>query len=207
MNVVRLFVRNGCGLGCSTQIRWSHFIRSHDGESLWKSVRADTGKKGGRGKRTKKRQTIDLGAGKIHGEGKAGILWPGLNVPVNKSLYQRTEEEQKKWEESRSDSTTKIKRNKDNSNRGWSGGLWGGQRLIPDFNDTVPSKFDAYILQAARVSHMIASVGRVYSIRALVVVGDGNGTFGVGMNTAHDVSNAARKARIKALKRLQFIDR
>lgn len=207
MNVVRILVRGGFGSGCHTQIRWSHFIRSHDGESLWKSVRAETGKVGGRGKRTKKRKAIDLGAGKILGEGKAGILWPGLNVPVNKPLAQRTEEEQQKYEDSRNERSTKIQRSKDNSNRGWSGGSWGGQRLIPDANETIPSNFDAYLLQAARVSHMIASVGRVYSIRALVVVGNGDGTFGVGMHSSHDVPNAARKARVKALKRLQFIDR
>lgn len=207
MNVIRIFIRNGYGFGSSTQIRCSHFIKNHDGESLWKSVRAETGKVGGRGKRTKKRKAVDLGAGKILGEGKAGILWPGLNVPVDKAISQRTEEEQKRWEESRSQRSTKIQRNKDNSNRGWSGGLWGGQKLISGDSESAASNFDAYLLQAARVSHMIASVGRVYSIRALVVVGNGNGTFGVGMHSSHDVPNAARKARIKALKRLQFIDR
>lgn len=139
-----------------------------------------------------------------------GYLWPGLNIHVDESkprLNQRTEEEQIAWEEKRKDADQRRFRPKDSSARGWSGGQWGGQKVIAEDPDEVTSQFSAYLLEAKRVSHMNNKVGRVYSFRAMVAVGNGRGTFGIDMVAGPDIHTASRQARAKALKKLQYIER
>ena len=54
---------------------------------------------------------------------------------------------------------------------------------------------------------MTGRQGRVYSKKAQVVVGNGNGVIGVGAATSSDFVSAVRKAKTKAEKRLQLIER
>nr|XP_039255910.1 28S ribosomal protein S5, mitochondrial-like [Styela clava] len=123
----------------------------------------------------------------------------------------RTPEEQASFEEKQNekpDSKIRRKFKVDSSTRGWSGANYGGQRILPPMDeDESLSQFDAFLLNVARVSHMRNSIGREYSFRSIVSVGNGNGTFGVAMATSSDVASASRKARMKALRRLQFIER
>lgn len=189
----------------------SHFQHS-DSKALWKSVKAETNQAKGRGKRTVKKKQINFSFGKGRGEGKDGYLWPGLNADIAETITQRTSEEQIAFEEKKKEELDSKKptrfRKRDNSTRGWTGGQWGGQRLVPPLDeDENLSQFDGFLLNLARVSHMKNSVGREYSNRAIVAVGNGNGTFGVGMATSSDAFSSSRKARMKALRRLQFIDR
>lgn len=185
-------------------------LSHHDGQSLWKSVLADTNKSKGRGKRTKRRKVIDLGRGKVLGEGKLGYLWPGLNAPSSNEVTQRSEEEQLEYLQKRKEmeETRALRYQKpETRERGWTGGQWGGQLVIPSNKDEEVEGFTCRIFQASRVSHMNGKIGRVYQIRAIVAVGNGNGVFGIGMRTAPDVTAAARKARVKALNSLQYVER
>ena len=191
--------------------RYSGFFTRNTGESLWNST-SPTAKRTGRGKRAKVRKREDLGRGKVLGEGKHGMLWPGLNVENSNPINQRSEEEQvafikaaemKKQERGRMWGSSK------NVAKGWTGGHWGGVKLgKPEPIDGISyDDFESIIMDIARVSHMNNKVGRVYSVRAAVAVGNGNGLIGVSGAVAPDIVAAVRQARLKAIRRLRFIER
>ena len=54
---------------------------------------------------------------------------------------------------------------------------------------------------------MTGRQGRVYSKKAQVAVGNGNGVIGFGAASSPDFVSAVRKAKTKAEKRLQLIER
>lgn len=175
---------------------------------LWDST-APAVVRRGRGKRAKVRKREDLGRNKNFGEGAAGMMWPGLNTSVKSQQYQRTEEEQeaflKKLEE-REKLRTMPQREKV---MGWTGAQWGGVYLseIGQVDGVSFDDFKSVILGVMRVAHMTGRQGRVYGVKSIVGVGNGNGVIGISTATSTDISSSVRKARLKALKRLQCVER
>lgn len=53
-------------------------------EQIWKGCTSvsNAGMKRGRARRINKKNIRDLNKGQVIGNGKANILWPGLNAPV-----------------------------------------------------------------------------------------------------------------------------
>jgi len=195
------------------QHRNAGFFTRLTGETLWNST-SPTAKRTGRGKRAKVRKREDLGRGKVLGEGKDGMLWPGLNLRLdgNSDIQQRTEEEQKAYEqqvEERKQERERMWGSRKNVAKGWTGGHWGGVKLGPPepVDGISYDDFESVIMDIARVSHMNNKVGRVYSVRAAVAVGNGNGLIGVSGAVAPDIVAACRQARLKAVRRLRYIER
>ena len=72
-----------------------------------------------------------------------------------------------------------------------------------EFEDSV-EELDERIVHIARTAKVIKG-GRRFSFRALVVVGDNNGSVGVGTGKAREVPEAIRKASEKARKSMKKI--
>jgi len=182
------------------------FFTTKTAEKLWDSA-SPTRIRTGRGKRAKVKKRVDLGSKHILGEGEAGMVWPGLNVNIKDSKrYQRTEEEQAEFLRKKEEKEKLRIRPKREKVMGWTGAHWGGVFIDPTPNDPFEG-FRTLILEQQRVSHMTGRQGRVYSKKAQVVVGNGNGVIGVGAATSSDFVSAVRKAKTKAEKRLQLIER
>ena len=184
-------------------------FNSFSGAKLWKAA-APTSKRTGRGKRARARKKEDFSGDHVLGEGVAGILWPGLNTNFKEKPKQRTPEEQEAYLAQRNvlKAEKKDKRS-DLVVRGWTGAHYGGVHLgapepIDGFDFT---EFDSVVMDVARVSHMTAKVGRVYSTRAIIAVGNSKGLVGVGHCVSSTLAGAFRKARQKALNRLVYVER
>ncbi|NXF92852.1 RT05 protein, partial [Eubucco bourcierii] len=211
---------SGPWTGTVEQRRSSSFFNRLTADELWKGALAETGAgvKKGRGKRRKKKLRKNLNRGQEIGEGRSGLLWPGLNAPVIQSgrfqaVTQRKKEERERiqseivqqrdtWEKKRK---IRIKRE-----GGWSGKCWGGVLLDPPDpgpNGETYEDFETRVIEVKNVFCMKAKEGRKKSIRALVVVGNGKGAAGFAMGKAGDRMNALRKAKNKAIHCLQFIER
>jgi len=175
-------------------------------EPLWDSA-SPTKQRIGRGKRAKKKQRVDLGKEKVLGEGEIGMVWPGLNINIKDTQrYQRSEEEQAEFLKLREEKEKARIRPPREKVMGWTGAHWGGVFLDPTPNDPFEG-FRTLILSQQRVSHMTGRQGRVYSKKAQVAVGNGNGVIGFGAASSPDFVSAVRKAKTKAEKRLQLIER
>ncbi|KAF7252454.1 28S ribosomal protein S5, mitochondrial [Varanus komodoensis] len=141
------------------QCRQSSFFNKLTADELWKGylAEASTGKRKGRGKRSKKRFRKNLNKGQIIGEGRSGHIWPGLNAPVMKpgtvgTFTQRSKEEQEKLISERIQQRDEWdkKRKMRVKQRGWTGGRWGGISLGPP--DPSPSgetyeDFDSRVIE------------------------------------------------------------
>ena len=188
--------------------RFTGTFTSITGKSLWESTSPES-RRTGRGKRARIRRKEDFSGSHKMGEGQAGILWPGLNLKVDQNVRQRSEEEQNQYLAQQEELKTLKKSLKVSSERGWTGGQYGGMRLGPP--DPVLGQnffdFDSVIMDLARVSHMRGGIGRVYSFRAMVAVGNFKGLVGVGMCVSPTIAGAFRKARQKAINRLMFVER
>ncbi|NWX90173.1 RT05 protein, partial [Nothoprocta ornata] len=203
------------------QRRQSSFFNTLTADELWKGALAETGAgvKKGRGKRRKKKIRKNLNRGQEIGEGRSGLLWPGLNAPVIQSgrvqaITQRKKEERERiqseivqqrdtWEKKRK---IKVKRE-----GGWSGHCWGGVLLDPPDpgpNGGKQADYSAlsFFLQMKNVFCMKAKEGRKKSIRAVVAIGNGKGAAGFAVGKAGDRMNALRKAKNKAIRCLHFIE-
>lgn len=193
----------------SQSLRLAGTFNSLSSENLWKSTSPQT-KRTGRGKRARIRQREDFSADHMLGEGDAGILWPGLNTNVENPPSKRTPEEQEAFLATKNvlKDQKKLKRTQ-NFARGWTGGHYGGIRLgAPESIDGHDfSDFESIVMDVARVSHMTAKIGRVYSTRAIVAVGNGKGLVGFGHCVATNIAGAFRKARQKAVNRLVYVER
>ena len=81
---------------------------------------------------------------------------------------------------------------------GGRGGPGGGRR---DERKDPDDKFEERVVDIARVSKVVKG-GRHFNFRALVVVGDGSGTVGMGIGRAREVTDAIRKGVEQARKKL-----
>ncbi|KAM6460976.1 small ribosomal subunit protein uS5m [Liasis olivaceus] len=202
------------------QRRQRSFFNKLTASQLWKGVAAENtaGGRKGRGKRGKKRRTRDLNRGQVLGEGSLGFLWPGLNAPLVVSgkvqaISQRDEEEQKTLQLAKAEEQIKIDQKRKmriKKERGWTGRSWGGVSLgspDPGPNGETYDDFDSRIIELKPVFNMTANEGRKRSMSALVVVGNGRGSAGFALGKASHMKNALRKAKNKAVRHLQYVER
>ena len=188
--------------------RFTGTFTSLSGKQLWNSTSPEK-RRTGRGKRARVRKKEDFSNRHVLGEGKAGVLWPGLNAKAANVVTQRSKEEQEAYETNRTELKNAKRFFQKPVERGWSGGHYPGMKLGPpepvhgqNFFD-----FNSVIMDVARVSHMEGTIGRVYSTRAIVAVGNYNGLIGVGMCSSPTIAGAFRKARQKAANRLIHVER
>uniref|UniRef100_A0A8C7EGL2 Small ribosomal subunit protein uS5m n=1 Tax=Nothoprocta perdicaria TaxID=30464 RepID=A0A8C7EGL2_NOTPE len=191
-------------------ITYESSLVSVTADELWKGALAETGAgvKKGRGKRRKKKIRKNLNRGQEIGEGRSGLLWPGLNAPVIQSgrvqaITQRKKEERERiqseivqqrdtWEKKRK---IKVKRE-----GGWSGHCWGGVLLDPPDpgpNGETYEDFETRVIEMKNVFCMKAKEGRKKSIRAVVAIGNGKGAAGM---FYHDINVKFKRTTIRMKK-------
>ena len=176
--------------------RSSSFLTHLPAQKLWDST-SPIVKRTGRGKRAKVIKREDLGRNHQFGEGKSGTVWPGLNSSLTSKFYQRNEEEQQNFLNEIEEKKSARKPPPREKVRGWSGAQWGGVRLGPiePINGVSFDEFESVILGVQRVSHMTGRQGRVYSVKATVAIGNGEGVIGIFSASASEITSAVRKAR------------
>ncbi|XP_023652151.1 small ribosomal subunit protein uS5m [Paramormyrops kingsleyae] len=202
------------------QIRSSSFFNKLTAEELWKGVLASSGAgaRKGRGKRTKKKIKKDLNKGQVLGEGRAGFLWPGLNMPVSregtaKSIARRDPAEQQELQAERlrqREEWDRRRKMKVKRERGWTGHSWGGVSIGPPDpgpNGETYEDFNSRVIEVKNVFNMTAKEGRKKSVSCLVAVGNGDGVAGFALGKATDRMSALRKAKNRAVQYLYYIER
>nr|XP_033792741.1 28S ribosomal protein S5, mitochondrial isoform X2 [Geotrypetes seraphini] len=208
-----------CGIMIQ-QCRQGSFFNKLTADELWRGVLAETGsgKRKGRGKRSKKKFKRDLNRGQVIGEGRSGLLWPGLNAPIVKSgtIQAIGKRDKAQQEEIRAeilrqrDEWDKKRKKKVKRERGWTGNSWGGIGLGPPDPSLKGEKyedFESRVIELKNVASMTAKEGRKKSVSALVVVGNKNGAAGFALGKASDRTIALRKAKNQAINYLHFIER
>jgi len=181
-------------------------------EELWKSVtsQSSAAAKSGRGKRGKLRRRIDLNRGQVIGDGPGPWVLPGLNAPVSEKVSPLPENVDyvDKLTELRKLRARPGRRRQHPLERGWTSAKFGGRKLGPPdpIGEQSFEEFETYILEFKRVCHMDAREGRLYSYTCLVVTGNGKGLAGFAVGKSTVVGHAQRKARNKAIYRLQYVN-
>ncbi|KAJ7341226.1 hypothetical protein JRQ81_005085, partial [Phrynocephalus forsythii] len=194
------------------QHRCSSFFNKLPADEIWKGVLAQstTSKNRARGKRMKKKFKKDLNRGQVIGEGRSGILWPGLSAPILKQgapvgIQQRDKEEQARLfaeRRLRLDEWERKRKEKVKKERGWSGGTMSGISLgppDPSLDGETYEEFDSRVIELKSVFTMTAKDGRKRTFSALVAVGNKKGAA---------VSHfPLTQAKNKAIHHLHYIER
>ncbi|XP_020650441.3 small ribosomal subunit protein uS5m [Pogona vitticeps] len=202
------------------QYRQSSFFGKLTADEIWKAVvaQSSSSKNRARGKRTKKKIKLNLNRGQMIGEGRSGILWPGLSAPIlnqrsTLGIQRREKEEQGKLMSERlikREEWEKKMRRKVKKERGFTGASWNGISLghpDPSPDGETYEDFDSTLIELKTVSTMTAKEGRRRSFSALVVVGNKKGAAGFALGKANVKQNALRKAKNKAIHNLHYIER
>ncbi|VDI50050.1 small subunit ribosomal protein S5 [Mytilus galloprovincialis] len=196
--------------------RNNSFFRHEDNDRLWASVTgvSNTGKKKGRGK--KQRSIINLHRGQIIGEGRAGMVWPGLTSETKRGdeIVKRSQHGPK---QEYFDNIIKQRGAKQTFRsvklmplqRGWTGTTRAGTRSYPPdpVGDYDFEGFETRILQLKKVTNTSGTVKAVFRFSAMVVVGNKNGIGGYAVAKAKKWDAAVRKATNQAAQRLQYLHR
>jgi len=101
-----------------------------------------------------------------------------------------------------------LRRRQHPLDRGWTSARFGGRKIGPPdpIGDQTFEEFETYILEFKRICHMDGREGRKYSYSCLVVTGNGKGLAGFSVGKSVTVQNAQRKAKNKAILRLQYVN-
>ncbi|KAL5008279.1 hypothetical protein ScPMuIL_013860 [Solemya velum] len=206
-----------CGTS-HVQTRNYSFFTKLTANEIWQGVSgvSNAGRKRGRGKRGSGRRQVDLNRGQVHGEGRGGMVWPGLNAPVMKGRelvkirkeapnQQRIEELQKLRDKSSKFRQSKIPA----LQRGWTGAKFPGRSIGPPdpIGDYKFDGFDTRILEFKMVTNMTGNLGRKQKFSCFVVTGNQKGLAGYALGKAPNARAAMRKARNRAGQVLHYIER
>jgi len=182
------------------------------GDQLWKGVTSQStaAAKSGRGKRGKLRRKIDLNKGQHFGDGPTPWTLPGLNAPFGGKIEPQppNEEYYNKLIELRNQNTKPLRRRQHPLERGWTSAKFGGRKIGPPdpIGGQTFEEFETWILDFKRVCHMEAMIGRKYSYNCFVVTGNGKGLAGVAVGKSDTMMQAQKRAKNKAILRLQYVD-
>lgn len=156
--------------------------------------------------------------------GPLKVQFPGLNAPISKDISEpviieeQFEDELKEAELSvrktlEESGTANKRRRRDKLyplERGFSGHQVVGQKLgpPPSAGDVKFDDFQTYCLEVKRTSNMTRVFGRVHTMSALVITGNGNGLAGyaVGKAGIHRTNNAIIKAMNMAARKLFYVE-
>jgi len=187
------------------------FVGKVTADDLWESATSvsNAGRKRGRAKGLRRRW--DLNKGQRVGEGRSGMVFPGLQghavqggeiVAIHKSHA--------KQEEARGPPEVPKRRtqNVPALQRGFSGGRLPGKSVGPPdpINDYMFEGFDSRVLEFKMVSHMTGNLGRKIRFSSLIATGNKKGLVGFAVAKAQQGKGALRQAKNKAAQRLQYID-
>nr|CAG4641693.1 EOG090X0689 [Eurycercus lamellatus] len=194
------------------------FFSTVPADKLWKGVTSvsNSGKKRGRGKGMGKKISKNLNKGQVIGVGKMNMVWPGLNSPV---LQGRELIQQRKLPED-PEYQSKLSKLRDGMGqfsilklspleRGWSGTKMPGRSLGPPdpIGEDNFEGFDTIVLEFKTVFNMKGNLGRVRTMSAFVVTGNGNGLAGFALGKAQMGNSALRKAKNRAGQKLMYVER
>ncbi|KIH54847.1 ribosomal protein S5 domain protein [Ancylostoma duodenale] len=151
------------------------------------------------------------------------VQFPGLNAPLNTKdpdvkVVEQTEEEikegqlsvRKTLEEQKDIGKRRFREKLHPLERGFSGTQLVGQKLGPPapVDGVTFEDFQTYCLQVKRTSNMTGVFGRVHTMAALVITGNGKGLAGyaVGKAPLHRTTTAIVNGMNMAARKLFFVD-
>ncbi|CAJ0939658.1 unnamed protein product, partial [Mesorhabditis belari] len=208
-----------------TQIRFNtvNFFQRRTQQELWKTIRSVSKSGEKKGRRSTRQPERPLHRFYRIGAGPLRVQFPGLNAPLEvkeeqpMKIIEQTPEEMKdgqlairKQLEERGKTKKRNKEKLHPLERGFSGNQVVGQKLGPPPNVEGANleNFQSYCLEIKRTSNMTGVFGRVHTMSALVITGNGQGLAGyaVGKAPLHRTSVAIIKAMGMASRRLFFVE-
>lgn len=205
------------------QQRWNtvNFFMRRTGPVLWKTITAVSKAGQKKGRRTTRQPIRPLNKFYRIGAGPIQVKFPGLNANVESEheiiLVDESEENREKALSVVKDALegkTKSKRHFREKlhpmERGFSGTQIVGQKLgpPPPVDDVNFDDFETYCLEVKRTANMTKIFGRVHTMSALVVTGNGRGLAGyaVGKAPIHRTHNAIVNAMRMASRKLFYVE-
>ncbi|KAK0408600.1 hypothetical protein QR680_004048 [Steinernema hermaphroditum] len=188
-----------------------NFFMRRTGPELWKTLTSVSKSGQKKGRRATRQQVRPLDRFYRIGAGPMNVKFPGLNTPIDMrkdieaepmSIVEQNEEEIKAslnrirthLEERGTQSKRRPREKLHPLERGFSGTQIVGQRLgpPPPVDDVKFDDFETYCLEVKRTSNMTRVFGRVHTMSALIITGNGRGTAGyaVGKAPIHRTNNA-----------------
>ncbi|TKR70086.1 hypothetical protein L596_022154 [Steinernema carpocapsae] len=208
-----------------------NFFQRRTGKELWKTITSVSKSGQKKGRRATRQQVRPVDRFYRIGASAMNVKFPGLNVPPMPSiaeakevqrqepmkLLEQSEEDMKaqlgKIRTTLEDLGTRKRRNREKLHpleRGFSGTQIVGQKLgsPPPAEDVKFDDFESYCLEVKRTSNMTRVFGRVHTMSALVVTGNGCGVGGyaVGKAPIHQTNKAIVNAMNQAARKLFFVE-
>ncbi|CAI5451849.1 unnamed protein product [Caenorhabditis angaria] len=201
-----------------------NFFMRRSGPELWKTLTSVSKSGQKKGRRNTRQPVRPLNRFYRIGSGPLKVEFAGLNSPIKlkedrlAEIVEQTEDEvresmggiKKILEEK---DTGKKKRNREKLHpmeRGFSGTQLVGQKLgpPPQVDGVDYSDFETYCLEVKRTSNMTNVFGRVHTMSALVVTGNGKGLAGyaVGKAPIHRTTTAIIHGMNMASRKLFFVE-
>ncbi|KAI6213384.1 S5 DRBM domain-containing protein [Aphelenchoides besseyi] len=203
-----------------------NFFMRRTGRELWKTITSVSKAGQKKGRRSTRQPIRPLENFYRIGSSPLKIRYPGLNAPIRTeeepepmTVVEQTAEEVKdqvdfihtRLEEKGKTKKRRIKEKLYPLERGFSGPFVVGQKLgpPPSVDGVSFEDFETYCLEVKRTSHMTRVFGRVHTMSALVVTGNGNGLAGyaVGKAGIHRSMNAIAKGMSSASRKLFYVER
>uniref|UniRef100_A0A158R5Z5 Small ribosomal subunit protein uS5m n=1 Tax=Syphacia muris TaxID=451379 RepID=A0A158R5Z5_9BILA len=193
------------------------------GETLWKTITSVSRSGEKKGRRATRQPIRPLYNFYRIGSGPLKAKFPGLNAPVETpipaQLINQSDEERERSQNrvKLALENEKVKRRKHDREklhpleRGFSGTMVAGQKLgpPPPIGDTTFDDFESICLEMKRTCVMTGSLGRTFSVSALIAIGNGEGLVGyaVGKAPLFRTVNAIVSGMRMASRKLFFIER